>query len=64
MQTRFLAVPATGPASPAEDQDAPAKPGEGAEVGRRIDLGDVEMGRRLQQFPGGPLAGINMVQFP
>jgi predicted dinucleotide-binding enzyme len=29
-----------------------------------IDLGDVEMGRRLQQFPGGPLAGINMVQFP
>jgi predicted dinucleotide-binding enzyme len=29
-----------------------------------IDLGDFEMGRRLQQFPGGPLAGINMVQFP
>jgi len=28
-----------------------------------IDLGDFEMGRRLQQFPGGPLAGINMVQF-
>src|SRR5258706_5486911 len=29
-----------------------------------IDLGDFEMGRRLQQFPGGPLARINMVQFP
>jgi predicted dinucleotide-binding enzyme len=29
-----------------------------------FDLGDFEMGRRLQQFPGGPLAGINMVQFP
>lgn len=29
-----------------------------------IDLGDFEMGRRFQQFPGGPLAGINMVQFP
>ena len=29
-----LTVPATGPASPAEDQDAPAKPGEGAEVVR------------------------------
>jgi hypothetical protein len=29
-----------------------------------IDLGDFEMGRRLQQFPGGPLAGINTVQFP
>ncbi|HWW88061.1 MAG TPA: NAD(P)-binding domain-containing protein [Vicinamibacterales bacterium] len=29
-----------------------------------IDLGDFEMGRRLQQFPGGPLAGINMVQIP
>ncbi len=28
-----------------------------------IDLGDFEMGRRLQQFHGGPLAGINMVQF-
>jgi hypothetical protein len=28
-----------------------------------IDLGDFEMGRRLQQFPGGPFAGINMVQF-
>jgi predicted dinucleotide-binding enzyme len=29
-----------------------------------IDLGDFETGRRLQQFPGGPLAGINVVQFP
>jgi len=29
-----------------------------------IDLGDFEMGRRLQQFPGGPFAGINVVQFP
>jgi predicted dinucleotide-binding enzyme len=28
-----------------------------------IDLGDFEMGRRLQQFPGGPLGGINLVQF-
>jgi predicted dinucleotide-binding enzyme len=28
-----------------------------------IDLGDFEMGRRLQQFPNGPLAGINVVQF-
>ncbi len=28
-----------------------------------IDLGDFEMGRQLQQFPGGPLAGINLVQF-
>jgi 8-hydroxy-5-deazaflavin:NADPH oxidoreductase len=29
-----------------------------------IDLGDFEMGSRLQQFPSGPLAGINVVQFP
>jgi predicted dinucleotide-binding enzyme len=29
-----------------------------------IDLGDFEMGRRLQQFPTGPFAGINVVQFP
>jgi hypothetical protein len=29
-----------------------------------IDLGDFEAGRRLQQFPGGPFAGINVVQFP
>jgi 8-hydroxy-5-deazaflavin:NADPH oxidoreductase len=29
-----------------------------------IDLGDFEMGRRLQQFPTGPLAGIDVVQFP
>jgi predicted dinucleotide-binding enzyme len=29
-----------------------------------IDLGNFESGRRLQEFPGGPLAGINVVQFP
>jgi predicted dinucleotide-binding enzyme len=29
-----------------------------------IDLGDFEMGSRLQQFPSGPLAGINVVQIP
>jgi predicted dinucleotide-binding enzyme len=29
-----------------------------------IDLGDFETGRRLQQFPNGPFAGINVVQFP
>src|SRR6266550_4575924 len=29
-----------------------------------IDLGDFETGSRLQQFPSGPLAGINVVQFP
>lgn len=29
-----------------------------------VDLGDFEAGRRLQQFPGGPFAGINVVQFP
>jgi predicted dinucleotide-binding enzyme len=29
-----------------------------------IDLGDFEIGRRLQQFPNGPFAGINVVQFP
>jgi 8-hydroxy-5-deazaflavin:NADPH oxidoreductase len=29
-----------------------------------IDLGNLESGRRLQEFPGGPLAGINVVQFP
>ena len=48
--------------------DAPAKQEVARLVDRlgfvAIDLGDVEMGRRLQQFPGGPLAGINMVQFP
>jgi NAD(P)-dependent dehydrogenase (short-subunit alcohol dehydrogenase family) len=27
-----------------------------------IDLGHFEAGLRLQQFPGGPLAGINVVQ--
>jgi 8-hydroxy-5-deazaflavin:NADPH oxidoreductase len=48
--------------------DAPAKQEVAQLIDRlgfvAIDLGDVEMGRRLQQFPGGPLAGINMVQFP
>jgi predicted dinucleotide-binding enzyme len=29
-----------------------------------IDLGNFESGRRLQEFPGGPLAGINVVQLP
>ena len=29
-----------------------------------IDLGDFDTGSRLQQFPSGPLAGINVVQFP
>jgi predicted dinucleotide-binding enzyme len=29
-----------------------------------VDLGDFEVGRRLQEFPGGPFAGINVVQFP
>jgi 8-hydroxy-5-deazaflavin:NADPH oxidoreductase len=29
-----------------------------------IDLGDFESGRRLQEFPGSPFAGINVVQFP
>jgi predicted dinucleotide-binding enzyme len=29
-----------------------------------IDLGNFESGRQLQEFPGGPLAGINVVQFP
>ena len=28
-----------------------------------IDLGELEIGRQLQQFPGGPLAGINLVKF-
>ena len=48
--------------------DAPAKHEVAQLIDRlgfvAIDLGDFEMGRRLQQFPGGPLAGINMVQFP
>ena len=48
--------------------DAPAKQEVAQLIDRlgfvAIDLGDVEMGRRLQQFPGGPLAGINMVQLP
>ncbi len=28
-----------------------------------IDLGDFESGRRVQQFPGGPLAAVNLVKF-
>lgn len=28
-----------------------------------IDLGDLEAGGRLQQFPGGPLAGFSLVKF-
>jgi predicted dinucleotide-binding enzyme len=28
-----------------------------------IDLGDFEAGRRVQQFPGGALAAVNLVQF-
>lgn len=48
--------------------DAPAKHEVAQLIDRlgfvAIDLGDFEMGRRLQQFPGGPLAGINVVQFP
>jgi predicted dinucleotide-binding enzyme len=48
--------------------DAPAKQEVAQLIDRlgfvAIDLGDFEMGRRLQQFPGGPLAGINVVQFP
>jgi len=48
--------------------DAPAKQEVAQLIDRlgfaAIDLGDFEMGRRLQQFPGGPLAGINMVQLP
>ena len=48
--------------------DAPAKQEVAQLIDRLgfvpIDLGDFEMGRRLQQFPGGPLAGINLVQFP
>jgi predicted dinucleotide-binding enzyme len=48
--------------------DAPAKQEVAQLIDRlgfvAIDLGDFEMGRRLQQFPGGPLAGINIVRFP
>src|SRR4029077_4878851 len=45
--------------------DAPAKQ-EDTKLSYRsgfaaIDLGDFEMGRRLQQFPNGPFAGINIV---
>lgn len=47
--------------------DAPAKQQVAQLIDRlgfvAIDLGDFEMGSRLQQFPGGPLAGINVVQF-
>jgi predicted dinucleotide-binding enzyme len=28
-----------------------------------IDLGDFEAGRQVQQFPGGPLAAVNLVKF-
>jgi 8-hydroxy-5-deazaflavin:NADPH oxidoreductase len=49
-------------------EDAPAKQEVATLIDRfgfvAIDLGDFEMGRRLQQFPTGPLAGINVVQFP
>jgi len=48
--------------------DAPAKQEVAHLIDRlgfvAIDLGDFEMGRRLQEFPGGPFAGINVVQFP
>jgi predicted dinucleotide-binding enzyme len=48
--------------------DAPAKHEVAQLIDRlgfvAIDLGDFEMGRRLQEFPGGPFAGINVVQFP
>src|SRR4029077_8817176 len=47
--------------------DAPAKQEVAQLIDRlgflAIDLGDFEMGRRLQQFPGGPLAGMNVVKF-
>jgi predicted dinucleotide-binding enzyme len=48
--------------------DAPAKQEIAQLIDRlgfvAIDLGDFESGRRLQEFPGGPFAGINAVQFP
>ena len=48
--------------------DAPAKHEVAKLIDRlgfaAVDLGDFEMGRRLQEFPGGPFAGINVVQFP
>ena len=28
-----------------------------------VDLGDFEAGRRVQQFPGGALAALNLVKF-
>jgi 8-hydroxy-5-deazaflavin:NADPH oxidoreductase len=47
--------------------DAPAKQEVAQLIDRlgfvAIDLGDFEAGRRLQQFPGGPLAGMNVVKF-
>jgi predicted dinucleotide-binding enzyme len=47
--------------------DAPAKQEVSKLIDRLgfapIDLGDFKMGRRLQQFPSGPLAEINVVQF-
>jgi predicted dinucleotide-binding enzyme len=48
--------------------DAPAKQEVATLIDRLglapIDLADFEMGRRLQQFPSGPLAGRNAVQLP
>jgi 8-hydroxy-5-deazaflavin:NADPH oxidoreductase len=48
--------------------DAPAKQDVAQLIDRLgfvpVDLGDFDAGRRLQQFPGGPFAGINVVQFP
>jgi predicted dinucleotide-binding enzyme len=47
--------------------DAPAKQEVAQLIDRlgfvAIDLGDFEAGRRLQQFPGGTLAGMNVVKF-
>jgi predicted dinucleotide-binding enzyme len=47
--------------------DAPAKQEVAQLIDRlgfvAVDLGDFEAGRRLQQFPGGPLAGMNVVRF-
>jgi predicted dinucleotide-binding enzyme len=47
--------------------DAPAKQAVATLIDQlgfvAIDLGDFDAGRRLQQFPGGPFAGINVVKF-
>jgi predicted dinucleotide-binding enzyme len=47
--------------------DAPAKQEVAQLIDRlgfvAIDLGDFEAGRRFQQFPGGPLDGMNVVKF-